>query len=281
MYFWAAIVCTFILPQTYVAFVDSDDWIELTMIEELYKSMTETTDLAICGLQKVDKKNNVIYRTSFKNLTKINCSFWEEEDFYVLLHSYSLFQPVCKLYKLKTIRDENISFNANLNFGEDFMFNINYLNYCENIKITDKVLYNYRSLGQGLSSTFNLTKAFSFSCTKDSLLKFAVSNGVFIGKSKEFIINNTLQDFSSCINQMFNSNMGREEKLDGIRIMKKSRSIESFKSSKEYRDKYRSLFFLIEKDKYFMWYLYSKIKRNISIMSIIKKKLMSINIGKF
>lgn len=38
----------------FIAFVDSDDWIELTMIEEMYKVIIEqSADIAVCDLQYV------------------------------------------------------------------------------------------------------------------------------------------------------------------------------------------------------------------------------------
>lgn len=264
-----------IAQAKYVAFIDSDDWIESSMFEELWRSGTMETDLVLCGLQRIDKKNNIIYKTSFRDGTQIHCDDWKEEDFYILLNSYSLFQPVCKLYRLKIIKDEGIRFNPELNFGEDFIFNINYLKHCKRIQITNKILYNYRSLGQGLSSTFNLKKAFSYSFTKDSLIKFATTHNVLTGNSKEFIIKNILQDFTSCINQMFNSSMRKQEKIQAINIMKNSHSILFLRTLQEYRDKYKIIFYLIDKDKYLLWYLYSKIKKTSSITSVFKKKFFN------
>lgn len=46
---------------TYLAFVDSDDYIRATMLEHLYQGLCQTnSDMAICGVQSVDALGNAI-----------------------------------------------------------------------------------------------------------------------------------------------------------------------------------------------------------------------------
>lgn len=47
----------------YICFVDSDDWVELEMIEEMYQNAIENeSDIVCCGLRRIDEHGNVLSR---------------------------------------------------------------------------------------------------------------------------------------------------------------------------------------------------------------------------
>lgn len=100
---------------TYLAFVDSDDWIELTMIEKLYRRIKqEDADIAICDIyhaledengtinsipykiqadiKKVTNANDlpeIVYRTDTCLYDKLYRSdFWREQDIMMPNHPY-------------------------------------------------------------------------------------------------------------------------------------------------------------------------------------------------
>lgn len=83
----------------FIAFVDSDDWIELTMIEEMYKVIIEqSADIAVCDLQYIYDTQRKQYVSggdfeeesiiSNPNIIKINNSAWNK------LYKSSLFDDV-------------------------------------------------------------------------------------------------------------------------------------------------------------------------------------------
>ena len=54
-----------------------------------------------------------------------------------------MFAPWNKLFDLEIIRKNNIKFIPTVSYGEDFLFNLEYLKYCNGAIETNEKLYNY------------------------------------------------------------------------------------------------------------------------------------------
>jgi glycosyltransferase involved in cell wall biosynthesis len=192
----------------FVTFVDSDDWISTEMLSQLYKlTVANDTDLTVCCLKRVMDNGSFIGKTDFGISKIINCNNLKADDFYLLLKSYAIFQPVCKLFKLATINKNNLRFDINLSFGEDFSFNLAYFQYISKIYILNSSLYYYRNNISSLSSTFNDKKAKSFVTSKEILFNYVVTKGILVNDVKDFIIKNILLDYKDCTIQILRSNL--------------------------------------------------------------------------
>ncbi len=118
----------------YIGYVDSDDYIELNMYEELYEAIKEyNSDLSICGVKKFELENRLeVYGN--KSLTK--------NEFLKELLSENVKSYVCnKLYK-KSLFD-------NIRFPEGELFEDLKIMHLIAEKTTvvgfiDKTFYNYR-----------------------------------------------------------------------------------------------------------------------------------------
>ncbi len=122
----------------YYLFIDSDDWIDEQMLENMYnKAIDDSVDLVICKYYDCFK---YIRRESNFPFYVINTPpfYFDKchEDFY-----YSHTGALCKLYK----NTKNQMFNENLKLGEDTVF---YWQYClsnnPKISIINKPFYFYR-----------------------------------------------------------------------------------------------------------------------------------------
>ena len=128
----------------YIVFVDGDDELENTAIEELYKTISSNgVDVAVFGasnfinneckagsysVEKIPNnlKNKILYPEQIqKNLFK----------FPVL--------SMCKIYKKSFLEKNNIKFQK-VRSGEDQIFHINSLLSAEKIYVLNKNLYKYR-----------------------------------------------------------------------------------------------------------------------------------------
>lgn len=119
----------------YIKFVDSDDWIEENICEELLKLIKEEkTDLAICGLNIY--KHNQILRTPHLKKKIVEIKKGIEEFKYI---NKVFASPCNKLYKKEKIKE---LFKIDLDSGEDLLFNLEYLKNIDKISITEKCLYN-------------------------------------------------------------------------------------------------------------------------------------------
>ena len=117
-----------------ISFVDSDDYLDFNYFE---KMIDETADLVVCGY-KVHKNIGRVQKKHPKYTHKeLNMDKYIAEAY---IHEY--FTPIWnKLYQKDLIKD--LRFNENCSFGEDFLFNMDYIKNCNNVKIIGDSLYNY------------------------------------------------------------------------------------------------------------------------------------------
>ena len=116
----------------YIAFIDSDDFVDEIFLEELYQNI-QGYDLAICGVTEqffptADAKLNM----------KIFQSLPAEYNYL----QYTNFS-VNKLYRKQIINNNRLHFEKGIKLGEDALFLAEYYKYCNNISITSKPLYHY------------------------------------------------------------------------------------------------------------------------------------------
>lgn len=127
----------------YISFVDSDDWIDTDMIENLYQLMqTHHTDLSTCGYTVEEENGNIIYSVK-KDITSI-LNKWD--GIYSLFHdNYYKYKGNLwdKLYNKRIINDNQLRFNEKIYYNEDRLFIFQYLNYCQSISYTTSPHYHY------------------------------------------------------------------------------------------------------------------------------------------
>lgn len=129
----------------WITFVDSDDKISRAFLSSFFP-INKVADFLLQGAKSVNKNIEANYFEFEKDeLLNVN----------VFFEKYSinpwLSQPWGKLYKLALIREKQISFDNEINWGEDTLFILTYLKYCLKIGIKRKELYLYR-LGGNLTN---------------------------------------------------------------------------------------------------------------------------------
>lgn len=129
----------------YISFVDSDDFLEPMMYEEMLKSIKENnSDLSTCGIFLINgsKKeqclynypNNMKQKDFFRTIIKKNVTLWN------------------KLFKKEIIG--NLRFDTDISISEDEVFLYKYLEKANNISNINKPLYNYNQ--SNLNSALNI-----------------------------------------------------------------------------------------------------------------------------
>lgn len=120
----------------YVIHVDPDDWVESSMLEELYeKAVHDNSDMVICdyywdngGVSKIIEQKP----SSLDNETVLS-------DMFGHLHG-SLWN---KLVRVESYKRDNINFAKNINLYEDLIFNIKLLKNPIQISYLNKPFYHY------------------------------------------------------------------------------------------------------------------------------------------
>ncbi len=129
----------------YVVFIDSDDYVEPTMLKTLYDAMQAGhADLVICGLEENDGTGRRLNLPSIQKTIPIQQLEAEYPD---IFEHYLLNSPCNKLYRKEKIR---ASFSQTLSMGEDLLFNLEYLRHVERIAFVREALYHYDCTDSGL-----------------------------------------------------------------------------------------------------------------------------------
>lgn len=134
----------------YIAFVDSDDWMDSDCLQLLFDRIKCTrADMSIVGYtyDYPDKKSIPNYSTI--DIITINTSC--VDDFIELNKHYLLYVPVGKLYKAEIIRTYNLTFDESYSYGEDLLFNYAYLEHVQIIANINDCKYHYRQICGSLS----------------------------------------------------------------------------------------------------------------------------------
>lgn len=153
----------------YIMFVDSDDWINVNMIEKMYFLMREyDLDLSICSYFR-----EFIGHSKEKkfNLPKFN--FYMNNEVKMLMRKLigplneELSNPEYldalgtvwgKIYKTDVIRKNNLKFIdlSEIGSAEDVLFNIYFLNHSNAVIFLNQPLYHYwRANNSSITSSYN------------------------------------------------------------------------------------------------------------------------------
>ena len=148
----------------YIAFVDSDDFIEPTMFEKLYtKAKDNNLDIAMCKIATYDNqteeiKDNVWYYMLgvFRDFEKDIFNHKDTKEF----TCHIAVTPYNKIYKTTLLKENNILFPEGLIFEDEKFFYDTYLR-AKRVSIVDEFLYYYRINRKG--STVDTIKDNDFS----------------------------------------------------------------------------------------------------------------------
>lgn len=129
----------------YIQFVDSDDFIELDMIEKTMEFVEkENVDLVMSGIFLDIEGNNGI-ETAIQTFERAKCNDKTLIAANVLsrLNGTYINSPVNKLYKKSIITNNNIIMDKNIDLGEDLIFNLEYLKFCNSVMFLEESYYHY------------------------------------------------------------------------------------------------------------------------------------------
>ncbi|UNM89968.1 glycosyltransferase family 2 protein [Vagococcus sp. CY52-2] len=125
----------------YICFLDSDDIYKKNFLKEmLLKAEKDDSDCVICCIEYTDINFNMEYGEDeifvgdniiAKNVPK-------------LIEKKIFNSMVNKLYKKSIIDENNILVDEELQIGEDFDFNLKYVEKCQKVSVINKFLYVYQ-----------------------------------------------------------------------------------------------------------------------------------------
>ena len=143
----------------YIAFVDSDDFIEETMFEKLYTKATDNNlDIAMCKIALYDNQTEEINKNAWYYMLGVFRDFekdiFNHKDTKEFTCEISV-TPYNKIYKKSLLKDNNILFPEGLIFEDEKFFYDVYLR-AKHVSIVNEFLYYYRVNRKG--STVDISK---------------------------------------------------------------------------------------------------------------------------
>lgn len=134
----------------YIAFVDSDDWVEPEMFEILLHNLIENdADISSCGMKvDYDEEKKMLYKT-----TNI-CNCEQRELFANILDNSKVYGYVCNKLFIRS-KIGNVRFDENLMSCEDMDFTVRYAKNCKKGVYTLSEYYHYRQRKDSMTGEFN------------------------------------------------------------------------------------------------------------------------------
>ena len=128
----------------YIMFVDSDDWCELNMIEEMVRAV-ENSDFAYCAYYLDTDKNSKRVKNA------VSSGKYSIEEIYTPLFfgtknksgadmATALWRGI---FRAKFIKENNIKFDTYIRFAEDWLFYAEYFKVIKTVALLDFPLYHY------------------------------------------------------------------------------------------------------------------------------------------
>lgn len=120
----------------YVLFVDSDDWIELDMVEFLVgKALSTKSSVVTCSMViNDDAFDRTVYKEEIWEQPKAVREFLRHETFRGSLWNKLVLSSLL----------HNLRFHCGISYGEDALFCWELLQNASRVLVTDKILYHYR-----------------------------------------------------------------------------------------------------------------------------------------
>lgn len=124
----------------WIAFVDSDDWVERGYLEMFFTNITpEKTMLIIQNIFHETDKGQTLkcnFNNSLINKDKISDLFSKNE---IVRYGY----PFCKLFNASVLNMHQIRFDLKISYSEDLLFFLTYLEYVNSVYLIENALYHY------------------------------------------------------------------------------------------------------------------------------------------
>lgn len=211
----------------YIAFCDSDDWVDIEMYETMYnEAKINNADAVYSSFKYVDLEGNKLPNRSADYNYKICKSADELKKVMKDMISSAphtrtehILQSSAKvvLYKNDIIRNNNLRFVSEREIpSEDLIFNLNYITLCKKVVLLPKRFYNYRTNPSSISHSIKKNTFDNIKIRYEYLIELV--RKLELGDDGENRVKRvTIGSGRGLISRIQKSNMQKEEKQNWIK----------------------------------------------------------------
>lgn len=216
----------------YIAFCDSDDWVDLDCYETLYNtSIKYKADAVYSGIKRIDENGTVTPMSQADTLRVFKGSELTDFAFDMIATS-----PECPnernrqmsakivLYSGEVVRHNNIRFHSERNYiSEDLLFNLDFIGGSSTIVEIPRTFYYYFTNSSSLTNTVRIDRFEKYKFLRRYILNrydYADQNGEFaLRVNKMFIgyVRNAMEHIANaCISESLKKQLLSEICIDPI-----------------------------------------------------------------
>lgn len=141
----------------YICFVDSDDWLDPQYVSSMMETASlYNSDITISGIIHEFSRPKIIIPRRLNLVKSIFDEF--ETGLMSIFQTGLLYSPCVNLYKKNIIVENRIRFNEIISYGEDRLFNLDYIKHCQIISTVPSAHYHYRHASSNSLSNLPETK---------------------------------------------------------------------------------------------------------------------------
>jgi len=165
----------------YIAFLDSDDYLEQTTLADLYKRATKKdSDIIVFRYRQVDDLGEILYTSG------ITDTFSKDQHFRRILAAQSSSMACDKMYKRSLWVEHDILFPPNL-YHEDVATIYKLFYYAGSISVIEKPFYNWLKREGSISKSISEKHISDVEKILESTKLFLLKNKIFNTYEKEYI----------------------------------------------------------------------------------------------
>lgn len=206
----------------YFYFMDSDDWAEPTMLEDMYNlAERDNAQLVVAGFFIDTYYSDTEYRTD--NQLVESAVYKTAEEFrhnaHKLFDKNLLYTPWNKLYRTEYIMENNIRYSKTL--WDDFPFNLDVVRNIERVTVTDKQYYHFiRKRAESETAAYRPNmyekREEEHGWMEDIYKYWNLSNE----ETREFLARRYIERFIGCVENLTNPKCGLKSKEKRAQIKK-------------------------------------------------------------
>lgn len=166
----------------FIIHVDSDDWVEPELVEELIKRQEETdADIVSC---------NAIIHYLTREVVLEEPDYASKDEMMRRIFRFALLEQVIwrRLIRTSLYRDNSISAVEGVNVGEDLYTLPRLLYYAKSFAKCDKILYHYNCMNSG-SYMYQSRQAFSYDKYENDQHSFRILHDFFLERGAQEYVN--------------------------------------------------------------------------------------------